>query len=419
MKTVLPARTPLFPLLLVLSLTVGMALGVGSRYYFTHSAKDSVWSVLLSGDPAAQFSGKKQINVLVMGIDDNWTNKDMVYTRGARTDTLFAVNLDLRTRKVHMVSIPRDSRVRIAGTGRWGKINGAYATGGAERSRKTVQQFLGVPIDHYVVLKIDATKKLVDSIGGVDLNVEKDMDYDDNWGHLHIHLKKGPQHLDGEAAVGYIRFRHDSDGDFGRIRRQQQLLHTIAKKLKNPMMMAHMGAVVDAFKQSVTTDLNNGQVFALAQLFKGVDTSQIVSSFIPGTDQRVGGVWFLVPDVKKKQLIVDWLLKNKPEAQIPLVQVLVENGCGDKAATAAVCKRLRLIGFQATLGAASYPSDYPTTQVVDYDRLKGSGALIVSKLGLTTPARIHPDPQADTHVEVIVGHDLSDDALASRAPDNQ
>jgi polyisoprenyl-teichoic acid--peptidoglycan teichoic acid transferase len=306
--------------------------------------------------------------------------------------------------------------VKIAGTRHYGKINGAYATGGVARAEATVSAFLDdLPIDKYVVLKIDATKKLVDAVGGVDINVEKDMDYDDNWGHLHIHLKKGLQHLNGEDAVGYIRFRHDRDGDFGRIRRQQQLLHTVVEQMKTPAGVLELPRVEDAVKQSVMTNLSNEQIGALASLFRGLNPSNIVTAYVPGTNQRINGVWFLTPDEDRKDLLVDWLLRGNPAAEIALIHVSVQDGCGNREAARQVKDSLRAAGFNADLDGEADRSDYATSQVIDFDQLKGAGALVASKLGTPTSPLVQPDPQADTNVEVIVGRDLNLSTVASRA----
>jgi len=175
---------------------------------------------------------------------------------------------------------------------------------------------------------------------------------------------------------------------------------------------------METFKQSVSTDLSSSQIVALAEMFKGLKTSEIVSSYIPGNDQRVGGVWYLIPDKAKKAAVVDWLLRDNSDGEIPLVHVYVQNGCGNRAATTAVRDRLKAAGFHTSVGEDADRSDYATTAVIDYDRLKGAGALVVSKLGLTATPLIQPDPQADTSVVVIVGRDLVTSAMADRASDS-
>jgi polyisoprenyl-teichoic acid--peptidoglycan teichoic acid transferase len=411
MRSKAPPRFSLLPLITLVCFLAGMVMGIALIYYAHHGGRGTIGAVL---NPAGEFPGQQSINVLIMGIDENWTEKDMPFTKSARTDTLFVVRFDLATQRAYLLSIPRDSRVRIAGTNHWGKINGAFTTGGVQRSLQTVSNFLGVPLDYYVVLKMDATRSLVDSIGGVDINVEKDMNYDDSWGHLHIHLTRGPQHLNGEQAVGYIRFRHDREGDFGRIRRQQQLLHAITQRLKSPVMLPRLPSIMETFQQSVATNFSRSQLMALAQLFKNLSPTQIVSAYIPGTDERISNVEFLIPDEDRKQLLTDWLLRGNAASEIPLLQVAVENGCGNASAAQAVRERLSAAGFHAFYDGDADRSDYASTQVIDYDRFKGGGALVAARLGIPAVPMIQPDPQASPNVVVIVGRDLGSSAMAAR-----
>ena len=147
--------------------------------------------------PKEGFPGQDKLTIVCMGIDDNWTNSDVVYTANARTDTLFVLTLDLKHKKATMLSIPRDTYAHIVGTKNdWHfKINAAYTTGGPDRTVATVNEFLGTNANHYLVLNIDATKKMVDALGGVDVDVEHEMHYHDKWGHLSIDLHPGQQHL--------------------------------------------------------------------------------------------------------------------------------------------------------------------------------------------------------------------------------
>ncbi|HXW75821.1 MAG TPA: LCP family protein, partial [Candidatus Eremiobacteraceae bacterium] len=125
---------------------------------------------------------KEKLHVLVLGIDDNWTANDEEYTANSRSDTTIAVAVDLITKNVSVVSIPRDLWVDIPKEG-YDKLNAAYADAGPERTEAALVNNLGMPpFDYYVVLNMNATKNIVDAIGGIDMYVEKDMDYDDSWG---------------------------------------------------------------------------------------------------------------------------------------------------------------------------------------------------------------------------------------------
>ena len=256
--------------------------------------------------PKEGFPNQDKLTIVCMGIDDNWTNSDVVYTANARTDTLFVLTLDLKNKKATMLSIPRDTYAHIVGTKNdWHfKINAAYTTGGPIRTVATVNEFLGTSANHYMVLNIDATKKMVDAIGGVDVNVENEMHYHDKWGHLSIDLQPGQQHLMGDDAVGYARYRHPDagkkvtpeDGDERRMYRQHLLLRAMVDKAKTFANVTQAPHLVDVAMGSIRTDLTRQQLFDLAAIFKGVQQSDIKTASIPGDDFRGRGRGLAVPD---------------------------------------------------------------------------------------------------------------------------
>jgi LCP family protein required for cell wall assembly len=294
-----------------------------------------------------QIFGKEKLRVLVLGIDDNWTESDELYTSGTRTDTNIAVEVDLPTKNVGVVSIPRDLWVSIPKNG-YGKLNEAYADGGPERTEATLQRNFDMPaFDYYAVLNINATQAIVDAMGGIDVNVEKNMDYDDSWGHLHIHLKKGVQHLDGAQAVGYIRFRHDEEGDFGRMRRQRQVVEILVRRLKDPTIVARLPALVDVFRRNVRTDMPVSRMLDLALGLRDITPQMVHETQLPADIGWIDGQSVLFADqsaaggIVHKYLVVGFGSQFDPST----VHVKVENGSGMPGAASAMADYLRRRGF--------------------------------------------------------------------------
>ncbi len=304
-------------------------------------------------NPRDAFPGKDKLYVLGLGIDYNYTVRDIPYTKDARSDTIFVASLDLVNKRVGMLSIPRDSRVEIANHRGRDKINAAYAYGGPELSKATVEQFLGVDLDHYLVIKGYGTRNFIDAIGGVEIDVEKDMDYDDNWGHLHIHLKKGLQRLDGEQAVGYVRFRHDSESDFGRMRRQQQMVKAVVRQLMTPSALLQVDHLVDVAMENIITDMSRSQLMALAHLFYNITPDRIHTGSIPGTDLMDNGVWYFDPSDSKKEALVGWLLRGEEWYRNGLVTIRVHNASGVNGASGTVQEILSDQGYHTIVGKTS------------------------------------------------------------------
>ena len=347
--------------------------------------------------------GKPNLRVLVMGLDENWTGNDEAYTAEARTDTLIGVNVDLANKQISVLSIPRDLWVYIPKDG-YGKINEAYGDGGPERTEATVVKNLGVPgFDYYVVLRLDATKNIINAIGGLDVNVEKDMDYDDSWGHLHIHLHKGMQHLDGDGVVGYIRFRHDPEGDFGRMRRQRQVIQILAKRFRDPSIALHLPALLGVIRDNIRTDMPFGKLYELALGLHGITPQQVHSSVLPVEVGWTNGesVVFASSDADKtvhQYLVVGYGTQFDPSN----VHVRIENGSGTPGAASAMADFLRQRGFDVVDTGNAPTFDHPTTTIQSADQ-KVAGE-VAKELPVKNP-RINVAPVNGVDVVIVVGRD--------------
>ncbi len=260
---------------------------------------------------ARVFGNNDRMNILVLGIDYNHDEKGIIYTKGARSDTMMVVSLSRKGELLNVVSIPRDTQVFLGDDYGYDKINSAYSYGGAEQASKVVSSFLGVPIHHHVVVKVSGAKTLIDALGGLSINVEKDLDYDDNWGNLHIHLKKGSQILNGEQAVGYARFRMDEEGDRGRIRRQQQVIRALGGKLKEPALVTRFPEIAAQVKKTLETDLKPMEMVDLANLYSAFDFKQMRSGAIVGDDAMdANGISYILPYAPENERTVRRLLKS-------------------------------------------------------------------------------------------------------------
>ncbi len=305
--------------------------------------------------PKEGFPGKDRLILLCMGIDDNWTDKDEVYTTGSRTDTLFLLSLDLNKRTAAMLSIPRDTYTHIAGTrDRYFKINEAYSTGGPQRAIDTVDELLGVHADHYLVLNIDATKKMVDALGGVDVDVPHEMHYHDKWGHLSIDLMPGLQHLDGNDAVGFARYRHPDagarptpeDGDERRMARQHILMRAMVSRAKSFTNVTQAPHLIDVGLSSIHTDLTRTQLFDLAAIYRGIQPDAIQTASLPGDDFRgPNGEWFYRLDMTQAKAYTDWLIRGDPTAARRLVPVVVKNDTATPGLAQRVVQALKADGY--------------------------------------------------------------------------
>lgn len=167
---------------------------------------------LAEGDP---------ISVLLMGIDEPEGKKDIY----RRSDTLIYLTLNPDTKSTHMVSIPRDTLTEIVGHGKKDKINHSYAFGGTAMTLRTVEKFLNAPVDYFVKVDMKGFQDIVDAVDGIEVTNSFEFTQDD------FTFEKGPIHLGGEEALSYIRMRkEDPKGDFGRQKRQRQVIQALLEK---------------------------------------------------------------------------------------------------------------------------------------------------------------------------------------------
>src|SRR3979411_3232941 len=176
---------------------------------------------------------------MLLGTDFNRDEKGMPYSKGARSDTIMVAGIEFSSKSLKLISILRDTEAIVNGQDT--KINEAYSQGGVQLpAQMSGGGFLGTPkhaqgtsFDRYVVVNAYGLKDFVDAIGGIEVPVTETMDYDDNWGHLHIHFKPRLQHFNGQRAVEYTRFRHDACSDLCRVERQDQVIRITVQKLKS------------------------------------------------------------------------------------------------------------------------------------------------------------------------------------------
>ncbi|PFZ48109.1 polyisoprenyl-teichoic acid--peptidoglycan teichoic acid transferase TagU [Bacillus wiedmannii] len=236
-------------------------------------------------------SNQKPISILMMGVDQR--EKET-----GRSDSLILFTLNPKMKSMKITSIPRDSYTDIIGKGKKDKINHAYAFGGIDMSVKTVENFLNVPVDHYIEVNMDGFKDVVDAVGGVDVNNDLDFQYES------IHFEKGNIHLDGTKALHYSRMRYDDPrGDFGRQMRQRQVIQAVIKKGASVSSLASYGDVLKAIEKNVKTSLTQDQMFEIQKNYKDcMENSEEIQ--IPGDGHKAAdGIWYYyVPDAAKQDI---------------------------------------------------------------------------------------------------------------------
>ena len=438
----LPRRRPRFKqvLIVVAILIVG---AIATLAGMSVAQRKPVWVIVASAltPSPQQVFGKNNILVLVEGLDYDYTAKDEEYSSKARSDVIWAVNLDFTTHRIYQLSVPRDM-VAIYPGGERQKINQAQSDGGTPEALRVISNFLGIPgFDRYMVFRADTTQDLVNALGGVDVKVMNSdcqmhpkgcvngpLDYDDSWGHLHIHLKPGMQHLNGVQAVGYMRFRHDWCGDPCRIMRQQQVLHALLRKLSANKVntLLHLNDLIGTLNHDVTTNFTTQEEISIATAFADLAPNSVVTKQVPYVDNVIlpdGGAAIVADRTKLGQLVQTMLIAppQPPAAPDPgalaavapsSVRVDVENGTGVPGMAKRVAALLRREGFQIAQVGNAPSANVATTEVHEHSRVALAGLKVRSGLGkaasgvpVISEAASSQTP-SPSDVTVILGDDL-------------
>lgn len=359
-------------------------------------------------------------NIAVFGVD-----KD-----GYRTDVIFVVNFDSVTNKVKAISLPRDTKVnwseeqqqKLSDLGKYtvytSKLNEMTAYGGIDNIRlftiDQIENMLGITIDNYVIVDIDAFKKIVDAVGGVDLEVPQDMYYTDRAAGLYINLKAGYQHLDGDQAEQLVRFRRYKNGDVDRIATQQIFLKAFGEKVLSPSIITKIPELVKILFSSITTDVSITELPQYYKYLSNFDKENISFFTLPGEGGYEGGISYFFPDYDEIDEVVQEVFFDKTPAgeEVPTseesevvidktVSIVILNGSGVKGAAAKEQERLVAEGYTVGEIGNFTRTDIETTYVITKDEAKGQ------QFKTYYPnAEITINPSLTTDIQIIIGKDI-------------
>jgi len=273
-----------------------------------------------------------------------WNYKGTRTTAGINTDTILYV--DITGDAITMIALPRDIWLADAGY----RINGVFARDGPDALRRRVSAILGVPVDYYAIIKLDIFKHLVDALGGVNINVPYAMNYDDNVGQLHIHFAAGPQHIDGQQAADFVRYRHTLRGDIDRLDNVKRLAYALMAKVKelNVGAVTKVPGLVDTFFQDVQTNASPALVRQLASRVGSLRLKDTAT--LPTDEIQVAGVGTVLHvDPQEVNHFLANTFGGTPRAfsQVPKATLLITNRSGTPDLGRWFQKQLEAMGVPA------------------------------------------------------------------------
>ncbi len=251
-----------------------------------------------TGKTAINANASKLTHIMIMGVDQRQDDC-------GRSDTLMVAQVDKDKENATLLSVPRDTRVKIEGHG-YDKINHAYAFGGEKLTQSTLENVLGIDMDYYIMIDTKAFERVINILDGIDIDVEKRMYYEDPWddnGGLVIDLFPGMQHLDGARAIQYVRYR-DGEGDIGRINRQQHFMRAVLEKVMTPQILPKLPEIVKEIRSSVETNMPLEEMLSLITILPEIKAKGLSSEMLPGCPAYLDDVSYWLPDILGVRKIV-------------------------------------------------------------------------------------------------------------------
>lgn len=241
-------------------------------------------------------------NILVVGVDND----------GTRADTIMIISATPKDKTINLLSVPRDTRIKYPNK-RHGKINACLGKDDGEQLLiDNVKELTGLPIHSFCKVSFDGVTNIIDILGGVKYDVPIDMDYEDPVQNFAVHLKAGPQVLDGEQSIGLLRFRSGyASADLGRIATQQDFIKEVAKQKLNVKYIFKLPSIMNEISDSLDTDLSPMEIIKLAWKFRDGDNVKFESYMLPGQAKSIGGVAYYVADEDAAQQI-EMMLETVP-----------------------------------------------------------------------------------------------------------
>lgn len=218
-----------------------------------------------------------RINVLLIGTDSRPGD------RSGNTDVLILASIDNLHKRIELMSIPRDTRVEYP-DGHEAKINQSLNLGGPELTIELAENLLKQPVDYYALTHFDGLVGIIDTIGGLEVNVKQRMYYntgDQKWNL--INLRPGTQTLNGTQALGFVRFRHDALGDIGRTERQQEFLSALSKRLLQTESVKKLPTLIHQFWSTIDTNMSVIEMSDIAANARRYENYQVIHETIPGS----------------------------------------------------------------------------------------------------------------------------------------
>lgn len=346
------------------------------------------------------FGVKERVNGLILGTDES----------GQRTDFIMFVSYNPQTRKVNIISVPRDTRVPDSIDR---KINSIYQKDKQNSTINEVEKILGVSIKYYAVVNFKGLRTIVDDIGGVPVDVPIDMHYHDPYQNLNIDLNKGYQILNGKNAEGFVRFRHGySDADLGRIKTQQKFISELVGQIFKPQNIPKLPSIIKTITENVKTNVSTSDILGYMGDATKISKDNIIAQTLPGEPNYIGEVSYFIYDKVKTMQMVDTILADdqgisdkQAVERNKQFKVEVFNGTDIPGLGSKIADKLKQKGFNV-VRVENYDSVIKDTKIIE--RTRNIEGVYVKNAIRVGQVSVEYDNSLNADATVIVGQDANE-----------
>ena len=325
-------------------------------------------------------SSNEPVNILLLGMDigdptqvDNQSIK--------RTDTIMVLNYNPTSKKLNVVSIPRDTLINI--NNRNAKINAAYAIGGYPKIKSEAENLLNIKINYIVKIDYNAFREIVDALGGIEMKIERNMIYDDEGQNLHINFKAGETvTLDGKKAEEFFRWRKNNDGsgfangDLDRIENQQKFISKVVDKCTSPFILFRVSSIMSALGDNIETNMSSTKILSYGLKFMNIKKENMTMITAAGTPKTINGEAFLIFDKNANKDILSSLSSASTSKNSSVnvskddIKIKILNGTKINGLAAKATKELNNAGYSKIDTGNIEISDESIILASDSDKLK-------------------------------------------------
>ncbi len=368
----------------------------------------------------------RPVNILVIGVKVLTSDIDnppeelqdlgyhaLVNSFDGLADTMMLIRFDPRTGTVTVLSLPRDTRTYIDRLGTT-KLNEANYYGGPALTARATNELLGgVSIDRYVRINVQGVEKLIDALGGVTVYVPRDMNYQDDSQHLYINLEEGEQTLNGEEAMGFLRFRYDEYGDIGRIQRQQSFLRALVEQTLNPLTLARLPRILSVIQENLDTNLTVEEIVALVGFATQADRADVQMLMLPGefsVDSEYELSYWLPNYSRIDTMVAQYFGSGRTDRYLAdpgRLRIAVQDSNGRPRIADRLIDRLYDFGYVNTYPETNWPEQLATTRIVAQQGDIASAEAIQSALGFGE-VRVESTGDLRSDITIVVGKDWLD-----------